>query len=329
MAGPRFWDGPPHPPAWTARFLSPVAAVFAKIQARKHRRTGAKSPVPVIAIDQLTDDTDPLPTMVAIIQMLQIMGRQPAVVLRQPRAAQKPILRVDPARHTASDLGGAPLLLTAFAPVWVGENRADLAVEARAEGADVLVTDGCRLTSDMGADFTVMTVDAARGFGNGRCWPSGPLNTDLATGLKHADVVLTIGPQGAQKRFDALWSKHIPVPHLTAQLGVLQTGMDWQDMPVLAFAGTAHRAAHLVQNLRQIGADVTETQVLSANDLLSPVLLHRLEASAAMKGAQLITTEADATRLPPAFQQKVITLPIRLEFDNRAALQTLLRDCIE
>ena len=124
----------------------------------------------------------------------------------------------------AEEVGDEPLLLSAFASVWVARDRAAGVRAAEAAGAQVILMDDGFQNPAVKPALALVVVDAARGFGNTRCIPAGPLREPVAAGLARADLMLTIGDDAAQAAFDATWGP-ITKPRLRGQLQPLRMGM--------------------------------------------------------------------------------------------------------
>lgn len=313
---PAFWYH--RPPTLTAKMLYPLGGLYAAATARRLASgQRLRLDVPVICVGNLNaGGTGKTPTVIYLQQELQANGVKAHVVSRGYGGTAKAPLLVDERNHDVALTGDEPLLMAAFGPVWVGNDRAETGREAVRAGAQAIILDDGFQDPSLAHDLSLIVVDAAKGFGNGLCLPAGPLREKVATGLSRADLLLSVGPKAAQNQFNTI----AVLPHLRGELVPLQTGLDLNGTRVLAFAGIGHPEKFFV-TLRDFGAEIVQTEALDDHQPFTPALLKRLQMSARTLGAQLVTTEKDAVRLPRDFRSEVLALPVRLSIENPKPLR--------
>lgn len=184
------------------RLLTPIAWLFRLfVTARRRayvtgRRSSWRAPVPVIVIGNIVvGGSGKTPLVIWLVEWLQRMGLEPGIVSRGygGRSSQYPLL-VDPG--TPSRLAGdeAPMVQARTGvPVVVDPDRVQAAQWLLTQsGCDVIVADDGLQHYALGRDVEIIMVDGARGLGNGRCLPAGPLR-EPAKRLEEADLLVSTG----------------------------------------------------------------------------------------------------------------------------------------
>ena len=167
--------------------------------------------------------------------------------------------------------------------------------------------------------YSIVVVDGAYGFGNGRLLPAGPLREPAATGLGRADAAIVMGPDetgmaGALPgRLTRLRGNLVPLPDSTHVSG----------KRVVAFAGIA-RPEKFFRTLSALGCRIEAAKAFPDHHRFKETEISNLIDTANATDAIPVTTAKDAVRLPQAFRDAVRVLHVALEWEDEAAAEALV-----
>ena len=322
MRAPEFWSrrGP------VSTLLLPLSLAM-RAGAARRLRSGARArlPVPVICCGNATaGGAGKTPLAIALAERLA-PGRRVHLLARGHGGRLAGPLRVDPERHSAAAVGDEPLLLARVAPTWIGRARGLTAGSAIAAGAELLILDDGYQDPSLAHDLALLVIDGAVGWSNERMLPAGPLREPAEAALARASAVVLIGEDRAHiadripARTPLLQARLEP----NRQVAALLTGQR-----VIAFAGIG-RPAKFFESLEALGAKLVGTRSFADHHRYRPRDLAGLQRAAARNDASLVTTEKDWVRLSAAERAQVIALPVRLVFEDAAAVAALLKTVLD
>ena len=316
MKAPQFWY---EPNTWKATFLHPLGYFYNLLTLLRGKLAKPQSySCLTICIGNLNvGGTGKTPTTIALAQHFLKKGLQVHVVSRGYKGKFQGTFLVDPQKHKSDEVGDEPLLMSEFTSVWVSNKRKNGIAAAENAGAQIVLLDDGFQDPSFHKDFSLIVVDGEKGFGNKKCMPAGPLRENIVQGFKRADALVIVGQR--IYKFDT-FPTHLKIIHST--LKPIETGMNWKEGKYLAFAGIAD-PSKFFKTLRSLGANLIDCVALSDHQNLDGQVLKRLERKANSAHAQLVTTEKDAVRLSNTYRKKVLSLPVRIEFDDKNELENL------
>ena len=312
MRAPAFW----YEHGVTAALLAPLGWIWAAgARARAAKPARHRSPIPVICIGNLSvGGAGKTPVAESIAQL--IPGAH--FLSRGYGGKETGPLRVEPHRHSYSQVGDEPLLLAEIAPTWVARNRIEGAEAAAEAGASCLVMDDGFQDPSLEKDISILVVDGHTGFGNGRCLPAGPLREPVEQGLKRADAVVILGDD---KHGIAL--RVAPKPVLRAWLEPEAEASVLAGRKVVAFAGIG-RPAKFFHTLDTLGANVVEAYAFPDHYPFHPAEIGELQAAANNHNAFLVTTGKDYVRVPQTMRDQIGVVQMDVAWEDETALLDVL-----
>jgi tetraacyldisaccharide 4'-kinase len=311
------WYGPRLTPLTAA--LLPLSLLFHAVVAIRRAlyhtgiAHGASLPVPVIVVGSiLAGGVGKTPLVRALAAALARAGWRPGIVSRGYGGSNAVPRAVAPGDDPAA-VGDEPLLLAADAfPVWIGRDRvaAARALLAAHPECDVVVADDGLQHYALRREFEIAVIDEARGFGNGRMLPAGPLREPRSR-LDRVDALVRLVtgealPADDAGRETAMTYEPLPWRNLT-QPDAVADAAAWRAGVLHAVAGIGNPARFFAL-VRRLGFD----------PVCHPFPDHYRYARADLAfpdATAILMTEKDAVKCAAFADTRCWYLPIRARID--------------
>lgn len=328
LSTPRWWYVRDTAPGRVRRMLlTPLSWIWATVTARRIARTvPADVGLPVICVGNLTaGGTGKTPVVRELLRLLTAQGVAAHGLSRGYGGRLKGPLRVDPAVHTAADVGDEPLMLSHDYPIWISADRPAGASAAKAAGAQAVVMDDGHQNPSLKKALSLVVVDGETRnnewpFGDGAVFPAGPMREPLAVGLARADAVVLLLPADLPSPDPELLALFGDTPVLVARL---EPAAPPPPGPQVGFAGVG-KPWKVERALTAAGCDLKDFAPFPDHGSFDERTLRELRRRAEDFGAGLVTTEKDWVRLPAEWRSRVAMWPVKATFEDEAKLISIL-----
>ena len=274
-----------------------------------------KAAVPVVIVGNITaGGTGKTPTVLWLVQELRARGFSPGIVSRGYGGSKADSsMRVEPDTDAAV-AGDEPVLLArrGQCPVVVDPDRVRAAQMLVDDGVDVIVADDGLQHYRLDRDYEICVIDGARGLGNRRLLPSGPLR-ESAQRLESVEQVLVNGElRGSEYELTTGEQNAISFELVATDVCRLNGSLA---RPIGRFAGTTVHAVAAIGNPRRF-FDLLRAQNIQVIEHVFPdhAVLARKDFEFG-DDFEVFMTEKDAVKLRRDVTDKLWYVPVNLSMD--------------
>jgi tetraacyldisaccharide 4'-kinase len=328
MREPAFWH---RPSSWRSNLLRPLSALYGAVAAKRLQRKGLSAGIPVICVGNYhVGGAGKTPTVLALVKLLRELGELPVVLSRGYGGKLRGPVKVDRERHVASEVGDEPLMMAQSLTVVVSRDRTEGVALARSQGATVILMDDGFQNPAIIKDASLIVIDSARGLGNGKVFPAGPLRVPLKPQLARTDALIVVGDgtaAGPVAAEIAAQGKPVFRARVRPDEGSVAR---LRGKRVLAFAGIGD-PARFFNTLRTSGIEVVRGRAFADHHAFSEREIADLTAEAKHEALTLVTTEKDLARFwtngaVPPWAEEIVPFAVTLAFDDPALLRRFVSD---
>ncbi len=305
---------------WWRFALWPLSLLWKSVNDfKRHNARPYRSTLRVISVGNATlGGSGKTPITGEILRLLKQAGVAAGLSRGYGGTLEGPV-KVDPAVHTAAEVGDEPLMLAQNADFWIARDRAEGLRAIERTEAKVAVLDDAHQNVAIAKDLHILvvdgnTADGAWPFGDGGVCPYGPMREPLADALARADLCVLWMPDETTapdpQLLAALASKPVFVARLTAERPAALER-------VVGFAGIA-KPWQFEATLKRQGYEIAGFHPFADHVSPSPAELDAMAAEAGRKQARLITTQKDWVRLDAQWRGRIASLPIAARFNDEA-----------
>ncbi len=322
---PTFWyrDEASAPPLLETA-LTPLACLYQlihRINMHIQKQGQYQSSSFVICVGNITaGGTGKTPSAAAIMTLIKKKNlfKCPCFLMRGYGGSLKePTLVTN--HHTAYQVGDEAFILQQHAPVIVCADRKKGIKFIEDQGFDCVVMDDGLQNNTVFKDFSILVVNAEKGFGNHKTIPAGPLREPIRAIKDDIDLTIWNGKAKKTQRDKA------PSPFVEARIHVdKKIASTLKQKKILAFAGIAH-PDKFFSTLRDLNLAISKHVSFPDHHNFSDQDLEKLLSNAKKNDLTLVTTEKDYVRLPDQFKKNVSFLPISLSFSDDEILCDLIQ----
>lgn len=292
--------------------LYEFASTFAAL-----RTSPVTLPIPVICIGGITaGGSGKTPVALYFGKALKAKNVKAFYLTRGYGGSLKGPVRVDPAKHTAAQVGDEPLLLAQVLPTIKCADRLAGAKLALKLGAECIVMDDGFQNPSLRKQLSVLVVDGRIGFGNGRIIPAGPLRERVKIALSRTHMVVIVNRTTHSPTFP----KEKPI--FAASTFPREPGM-FKGKKIYAFAGLAY-PEKFFEMISAMGAKIVATKAFPDHHPYTMDELNQLIVDATSQKAVLVTTAKDLMRVPPKLRDCMIAIELGMELDNERGFDNIL-----